>query len=263
VPAGPQKAGYILPQTFLSARSEYQYFRFGLGFTLMRDGYFTHELGDSWHGQDWDYDELHLSLGLPLANASAANVTNYVPPPPPPPIPLTQPWGLYVRDPATANASWAVDAAVRPPVAGAPASVRVDVVGTAAANDGIDLSQIVASFEDGAYELTFWAKASVDGTPAALNSRKNGGDWHNFGLAASITLSAAWQFYSIDFVSSSDGSAGRLSWYACAVAPPPPTLPAPALFQLHSPPPCAPPPARPARACAGSSASLRPAPPSG
>ena len=52
----PAKAGYISPQTFLLARSEYQYFRFGLGFTLMRDGYYAHELGDSWHGQDWDYD---------------------------------------------------------------------------------------------------------------------------------------------------------------------------------------------------------------
>ena len=53
VPTGTEKPGYIYPQTFFSARSEYQYFRFGLGFTLMRDGYFTHELGDSWHGQDW------------------------------------------------------------------------------------------------------------------------------------------------------------------------------------------------------------------
>ena len=166
-----------------------------------------------------DYDELHFSLGLPRTNASAANVTNFVPPPPPPPIPLTLAWFLYVRDPATANASWAFDAAVRPPVAGAPESVRVDVAGTAAANDGIDLSQVVANFEDGAYLLSFWAKASVDATPCTLNSRKNGGDWHNFGLDTAITLSAAWAQYNITFTSSSDGSQGRLSWFLGAAAP--------------------------------------------
>ena len=146
-------------------------------------------------------------------------MTNFVPPPPPPPIPLTLAWFLYVRDPATANASWAFDAAVRPPVAGAPESVRVDVAGTAAANDGIDLSQVVANFEDGAYLLSFWAKASVDATPCTLNSRKNGGDWHNFGLDTAITLSAAWAQYNITFTSSSDGSQGRLSWFLGAAAP--------------------------------------------
>lgn len=67
-PTQPQKPGYILPQTFMLARSEYRYFRFGLGFTLMRDGYFTHEVGDSWHGQDWDFDELHFKLGSALGN---------------------------------------------------------------------------------------------------------------------------------------------------------------------------------------------------
>ena len=49
-PLSAPKAGYLSPQTYLLARSEYQYMRFGLAFTLMSDGYFTHELGDSWHG---------------------------------------------------------------------------------------------------------------------------------------------------------------------------------------------------------------------
>ena len=48
----------------------------------------------------------------------------------------------YVRSPDVSNASWALDPLVRPS-ATAPPSVRVDVDGTAASSDGIDLSQVV------------------------------------------------------------------------------------------------------------------------
>jgi hypothetical protein len=43
--------------------------RFGLAFTLMQDGYFAHELGDSYHGSDWWYDELDFDLGYPIGPA--------------------------------------------------------------------------------------------------------------------------------------------------------------------------------------------------
>jgi hypothetical protein len=49
----PPAAGYLKAQTYMFARSEYQYMRFGLGYTLMHDGFYSHELGDSWHGMDW------------------------------------------------------------------------------------------------------------------------------------------------------------------------------------------------------------------
>jgi hypothetical protein len=39
--------------------------RFGLAFTLMNDGYFAYEYGDTWHGNDWWYDELNVDLGYP------------------------------------------------------------------------------------------------------------------------------------------------------------------------------------------------------
>ena len=217
-PSPSLQPGYISPETWLMARSEYQYMRFGLTFTLMGDGYYTHELGDSLHGDDWDYDELTFALGLPVGNASAADVLDPNPRPVPPPIPLTQAWGLYVRSPSTSNASWAFDTAVVPS-AGSPPSVRVDIVNTAASSDGIDLSQLVSTFQDGGYLLSFWGKASRDGTALTLNSRKNGGDWHNFGLDASLTLSTQWAQYNITFVSSSDGTAGRLSWFMGKAAP--------------------------------------------
>ena len=219
VPTQQVSPGYMLPQTWLFARSEFQYFRFGLGFTLMRDGYFSHELGDSWHGMDWDYDEIEFRLGLALGNASVADVLNPDLPPVPPDIPLTEAWSLYVRSPSVSNASWALDEAVRPSP-DAPASARVDVQNSAASNDGIDISQVVDGFARvGAYALIFWARASRDNTPVQLNSRKNGGDWHNFGLDASVVFTTTWALYNVSFDSSGDGTQGRLSWFVGSAAP--------------------------------------------
>jgi hypothetical protein len=219
-PPGPERPGYILPQAFLFARSEYQYMRFGLGLTLLSDGFFAHEIGDSWHGQDFDYDELHFNLGLAVGNATQADVVTPPDPPPlPNPIPLTEDWGLYVRSPDVSNASWALDAAVVP-YAGANASARVDIDNTASAMDGIDLSQLVADFQvGGGYLLSFYAKATRDATPVHLNSRKNGGDWHNFGLDVQLAVSSAWAQYNVTFVSTSDGTQGRLSWFLGSAAP--------------------------------------------
>jgi hypothetical protein len=57
------------PATWAFARDYYPYMRFGLALTLMNDGYFSHELGDTDHGQDWWYDELDFKLGEPLGTA--------------------------------------------------------------------------------------------------------------------------------------------------------------------------------------------------
>lgn len=65
-------AGSIPAPTLDWARSQYAYMRFGLAFTLTEDGFFTHEIGDSAHGQDWNYDEYHFVLGPPLGPARAA-----------------------------------------------------------------------------------------------------------------------------------------------------------------------------------------------
>ncbi len=51
------------------ARTYYPYVRFGLAFTLMNDGYFAYEFGDTWHGNDWWYDELDFKLGDALGPA--------------------------------------------------------------------------------------------------------------------------------------------------------------------------------------------------
>lgn len=66
---GYSPIGVIPPSTLEFARQYYPYMRFGLTFTLMHDGYFAHELGDTFHGNDWWYDELDFDLGHPLGPA--------------------------------------------------------------------------------------------------------------------------------------------------------------------------------------------------
>ena len=138
-------------------------------------------------------------------------MTDPDPHPIPPPIPLDAPWSLYVRVPSTSNATWAPDAAVRPSP-DSPPSVRVDILGTAALQDSIDLSQIVTTLKSGGYELSFYAKASAS-TPVGLNLRKNGDDWHNEGLDNPVSLTTAWAQYTLTFVAQSDGAPSRLSWF--------------------------------------------------
>lgn len=62
------------PSTREFARQYYPYMRFGLAVALMHDGYFTHELGDTFHGNDWWYDELDFDLGYPLGPAKPVRV---------------------------------------------------------------------------------------------------------------------------------------------------------------------------------------------
>lgn len=167
-------------------------------------------MGDSWHGQDWVYDETNFKLGLPTSNATLVRVTNSHPPPVLPAVPLTQQWSLYVR-PDSGNGSWSLDSVV-PPIASPPRSALIVVEAQAHRADGIDLSQTV-QYEDGNYQLSFYAKASEDATPLTLNSRKFGGDWHNFGLDHPMTLSTSWVQYNVTFTSTSDGTAGKLSFF--------------------------------------------------
>jgi len=212
IPSAPQKPGYLLPQTFLLARSEYRYFRFGLGFTLLGDGFFTHELGDSWHGMDWDYDELGFTLGKPLSNATTAALLNPNNAPIPPNLPLNSSWGLWVEDPLAANATLRMDPSQRPSP-NSPESVRVDIAATASSSGFIDLSQTLLQLDSGGYMLSFFSRASCPSAPLFLNAREDGGDWHSMGLNERVSLSLEWVQYNVSFTSSGGGSRARISWW--------------------------------------------------
>ena len=212
-PPGGAKPGFLSPETYLFSRSEYQYMRFGLGFTLMNDGYYTHELGDSWHGMDWDYDELHFNLGLATGNATY--LPDAHPPPLLPAIPLQAAgWSLFVdqRTPPPGQAKLSTDTANRP-TPQSPPSQKIDITQSAPNLDGIDFQQNGLSFQSGGYELSFWAKASADKTPVFLNTRKDSSPWSSYGLNKQIYFSEAWAQYNVSFTSPVNSSDGRLSFY--------------------------------------------------
>lgn len=49
--------------------ADYKKVRFGLASTLLGDGYFSFDFGESDHGALWHYDEMEVRLGRPLAGA--------------------------------------------------------------------------------------------------------------------------------------------------------------------------------------------------
>jgi len=63
-----------------SGSQNYQAVRFGLGSTLLEDGYFSYDYGDTNHGQTWWYDEYDVDLGTALGDATSKNnYDNYQP----------------------------------------------------------------------------------------------------------------------------------------------------------------------------------------
>ena len=64
----------IPPSTLEFARTYYPYVRFGLALTLLNDGFFAHEFGDTYHGNNWWYDELDFNLGYPLGPAQLVSL---------------------------------------------------------------------------------------------------------------------------------------------------------------------------------------------
>ena len=162
---------------------------------------------------DWDYDELHHNLGLPTGNATAANTSEHAPIPPA--VELGSKWSLWNDPKYKANASWSLDASSKPP-GSAVESVRVDIQHSASggsdwAAQGIDLHLDGLTFEDGNYELRFWAKASAAGS-LMLNSRLDGPPWSNLGLQKTVALGTGWAEFKLPIVCPVNTSVGRLSF---------------------------------------------------
>src|SRR5581483_8782237 len=63
------------PSTLEFGRTYYPYVRFGLALTCMNDGFFAHEVGDTYHGDNWWYDELDYNLGYPLGPAQTITLS--------------------------------------------------------------------------------------------------------------------------------------------------------------------------------------------
>jgi hypothetical protein len=197
------------PATLDFARDYYPYMRFGLATTLMHDGYFTHEIGDTDHGNGWWYDELDFDLGFPLGptqfiGKAEANTTN--------PIVNAdfeegdlKPWLLSVDTDNVAQ--------LRHEQGSAPSgsrAARVDIETTVGDRWRITLQQRELSLVQGqTYSLTFYAKSDKART-IALSSQKGSPDWRNYGLYRILWITDQWQEYTVHFIANETVNDARI-----------------------------------------------------
>jgi hypothetical protein len=196
------------------ARTFFPNMRFGLAVTLMNDGYFAHEFGDTYHGNDWWYDELDYDLGQPLGPAERV------------PVGTTSPtdlmtngsfesgldptWGHWANATAGAVATFTQDTSV---AADGTASARVDVTN---AGEGIDwhvsLYQSDRAIVAGTvYDLTFQARAAAS-HPLAVNVQKGVDDWRSYGLWKDFTVDTEWRTYVATFEASETATDARVGF---------------------------------------------------
>ncbi len=208
----------IPTSTLEFARTLYPYMRFGLALTLMNDGYFAYEYGDTWHGNDWWYDELDFDLGQPLGSAQRADLGFNIGPN----LIVTgsfesaivPPWKSWVD---TANGYTASITRDTTTATQGSASARVNITNTAGDDWHIDFYQDNRSLVKGkVYDLAFWAKSNVTRT-LGLGSQKNAAPWTNYGLSKQVTLGLNWQPYTVTFESNATVNDVRIQFFCGAV----------------------------------------------
>lgn len=62
-----------------NGQNNFRAMRFGLGSTLLENGYYSYDYGDKDHGQTWWYDEYTVNLGKPVNAAVSRGVAAYEP----------------------------------------------------------------------------------------------------------------------------------------------------------------------------------------
>ena len=221
--APPMQIGYgydydplskIPASTLEFARTDWPNMRFGLGMTLMNDGYFAYEFGDTYHGNDWWYDELDADLGQPCGAAERIVVPGAV---------ATDhvsdggfenaalaPWATWVNTDVAAAATFQLEAS---DVAEGGQALRADVSN---AGQGVDwhisVSHDNISVSKGqSYDVVFWAKGSA-GQPISIGLQKQVADWASYGLWRQVTLTSQWTKYSVSFEATVTASDSRLGF---------------------------------------------------
>jgi len=212
---GYQPFNDIPAATLEFARTFYPYMRWGLGVTLMNDGYFAQELGDTWHGNDWWYDELDYDLGYPTGPARRLDLgttpsTDWI-------InggfeqALSPTWTSWVNTSVGAAATFSRDTSQ---VAAGGASCRVDVGNIGQGMDWhIALMQMNVPVSKGtSYDLSFKVRSDTP-HPFSVAIQKGAPDWHGYGLSKALTATGpTWQSFSVTFEATDTASDGRLSF---------------------------------------------------
>jgi len=212
----PYASGGIPAATLEFARTYYSYMRWGLGLTLMNDGFFCHELGDTWHGQAWWYDELDTDLGSPKA---PSYLYDWGITPPNDYVTnggfesaLSPSWSFWTNGAAT----YTQDASQF--TAGA-SSCRINVATATPTNLGnVALMQNKITSTAGiSYDLSFKLKCDTAQSFQVV-LQKGSSDWHSYGLAKMLNASASsWQSYTLTFEATDTAADGRLTFNFGAV----------------------------------------------
>ncbi|MBN1766449.1 MAG: carbohydrate binding domain-containing protein [Sedimentisphaerales bacterium] len=203
-----------VPETTLEfARTYYPYVRFGLAFTLMHDGYFAHEFGDMWHGNDWWYDELDFDLGYPIGPAEFIVLEDHsdqdVVDNGSFEEPFGSTWSMWAKTSTGCAASLTRDTTT---AADGQASARIDITQTSGENWEIELHQYDRSLNEGVlYDLIFWAKSDISRS-ITVATQKGSPDWDNFGLHQDVDINEQWQEYTVSFTANATTTESRLQF---------------------------------------------------
>lgn len=190
----------IPPSTLEFARTLYPYMRFGLALSLMNDGYFAYEFGDTYHGNDWWYDELDFDLGYPLGEAEKISFSDFNPGS----NQIINPsfensldgWDFGVDSGSGYEATLARDTST---AAQGGASARIDVTASPGTEWRVALSQPDHTLQqDQRYDLIFWARSDAPRS-IAVNAQKDSPDWDGYGLYQRVQIGTTWQEYTVSF----------------------------------------------------------------
>ncbi len=205
--------GKVPPSTLEFVRTYYPWMRFGLALTLLNDGYFAHEFGDTWHGNDWWYDELDFPLGYPLGPARRVELGD-------PPVnriengdfedPIGYPWDLWANTNTGCIARVTRDTT---DAASGTASARIDITATSGVDWHIEFRQFNRSLQEGVdYDLTFWAKSNTR-RQITLSAEKGSPPWDNYGLRwQKVTIDTEWRPYTVTFKANATVNDSRIQF---------------------------------------------------
>lgn len=221
--APPYQIGYgygyepmkVIPVGALEfGRTDYRNMRFGLGVALTHDGFYAYELGDTFHGNDWWYDEFDADLGAACGPAqrvavAGAATTEHVrdggfe-------ATLASNWGLWADN--TTGAAAAMSSDSTQPAAGAN-SAKIVVTSAGDATDWkILFSQSGISVSKGvSYDLVFSARASTSRT-IGVNVQKGADDWRNYGLSRTVDVGTGWKSITVTFEANESATDARLGF---------------------------------------------------
>ena len=217
---GEQPVKNMPAATLEFAKNFYPYMRWGLGLTLMNDGYYNYSQGDSGHGLDWWFDEFDVNLGYPkgayqrinLGTTSTADLVRnggFE-------SGLAPTWEAAVNTSRGAAATYALDSA---PEGSNSTAVRIDVAkitvdpaGNAREWD-VALNQLSFAVTTGvAYDISFRARSTNVEHPINVAMQKPSTPYDAY-FENGVTFKAgnAWQTYSGIVLAKATATDGRLS----------------------------------------------------